>query len=490
MVVRQSLFWVGVLLCFPGFAAQTVVSFDDLFTGPGQNVHDASFSANAATFVNTTYESWGAWYWAGFAFSTVSNTTDGSFGNQYAAAQARTNAYAVGYDDGGWHPAPEILFDLPAAPKSMLVNNTTYAALTIRNGDGYGFTQPFSAGDYFYLTLTARDLAGHVVATTNHYLADFRDGRTFIQTNWTELDLSWMPPEVVSLVGTLTTSDVGAWGANTPTYFALADFTYAYADSSAGIAATNPAIRCWADGWSDYAPGPNVEAPWQTPSNATGAAQGSLDGLGATNGIVSLGDNGRITLTFPAPIADGPGPDFAVFENAFADTFLELAYVEVSSDGTNFVRFPSHCLETNWIDTYGATNASDPTAYGGFAGKTAQGTGTPFDLRALAGKPGLDVRRVTHVRLVDVFGDGSNADSYGNPVFDPTPTFGSGGFDLDAVGVLNPLIEIATGTDVSPPALPGYQTLLEYKATLAAPEWTTNAPALGAPGFFRYRLVK
>ena len=481
---------VSFLGLLPAVATPAVVSFDGFFTGPGQHIETMALGDEAATFLNATYESWGSWYWAGFAFSTASNTTANSYTNQYAAAQGFPRAYAVGYHDVYQNVAPTIAFAVPAAPQSVLLDNTTYAALTIRNGDGYGFAQPFSAGDYFYLTLAARDLEGHVLATTNHYLADFRDGRTFIQTNWSTLDLSWMPPGVASLVGTLTTSDVGEYGPNTPTYFALADFTYAYSDGSDGIASTNDGIRCWAGGWTNYVPGANVEAKWQVPSNATGAAAGDLGGLGATNGIVSLGDGGSIVLTFPAPIADGPGPDFAVFENAFSPDFLEVAFVEVSSDGANFCRFPNHCLETNRIDTYSATNATDPAAYGGFAGKTTQGVGAPFDLRSLAGAPGLDVRRVTHVRIVDVPGDGSVTDSYGNAVFDPFPTFGSGGFDLDAVGVLNVNVDIATATNAAPPALPGYQTVLEYKAALDAPAWTTNAPARGTPGFFRWRLVR
>jgi hypothetical protein len=55
--------------------------------------------------------------------------------------------------------------------------------------------------------------------------------------------------------------------------------------------------------------------------------------------IVSLGDSGVATLTFSSPIANGLGPDFVVFENGFLDpandsfAFLELAFVEVSSDG-------------------------------------------------------------------------------------------------------------------------------------------------------------
>ncbi len=126
----------------------------------------------------------------------------------------------------------------------------------------------------------------------------------------------------------------------------------------------------------------------------------------------------------------------------------------------------------------------------GCAGKHLQGTGTPFDLRALAGTPGLDTRRVTHVRLVDVVGDGSVADDYGNPIYDPFPTFGSGGFDLDAVGVMHPLIVISTGTNSPAPALPGYTTVKEYTPTLNPPAWTNALPPTNTPGFFRYKLVK
>ncbi|NCC94565.1 MAG: DUF4465 domain-containing protein, partial [Opitutae bacterium] len=424
---RCCWFLLVPFLVLAASAAQTTVSFDAYFIGPGQNIHTASLQVAAATFVNSFDSKWGSW--GGFAFSTVSNTTDGSWLNQYAAMQARSNAYAVGYD-GGWDPPPEIAFDLPVAPRSVRVNNTTYAALAMR--DGNPPARAFGSNDTFILTLTARDLAGETVAATSHYLADFRAGKTFIQTNWTELDLSWMPPTVVSLVGTLATTDVGDWGANTPTYFALADFTYGYSDGSDGIAATNPAILCWADQVVDYSPGNVLSNQYLDAGNALGAAYGA-DGHTNQFHVTGLGDQGSITLTFPVPIADGTGPDFAVFENGFADyagelAFCELAFCEVSSDGTNFFRFPTHSLATEPVDYW-----AEPSAYGGFAGKHVLGAGTPFDLRLLAGTPGLDVRRVTHVRLIDVRGDGDTPDSYGNPIYDPTPEWGPGDFDLDAV---------------------------------------------------------
>jgi hypothetical protein len=44
---------------------------------------------------------------------------------------------------------------------------------------------------------------------------------------------------------------------------------------------------------------------------------------------------------------------------------------------------------------------------------------------------------VTHVRIVDVVGDGSARDSDGRVIWDPYPTILTAGFDLDAVGVIH-----------------------------------------------------
>jgi hypothetical protein len=160
-----------------------------------------------------------------------------------------------------------------------------------------------------------------------------------------------------------------------------------------------------------------------------------------------------ITLLFPQLIANGPGADFAVFENGFDNTFLELAFVEVSSDGTNFVRFPTVSLTQTQIQIDQADDnfaGIDPTDINGFAGKYRAGFGMPFDLATIAGTMNLDVNRVTHVRIIDVIGSLNPAfartDSASPPhlINDPWPTpFASGGFDLDAIGVLNQVPEPA-----------------------------------------------
>lgn len=197
---------------------------------------------------------------------------------------------------------------------------------------------------------------------------------------------------------------------------------------STAVGKDDPGFVGWATAYRDYLPGPNVDSTWKTPERALGKA------IGTSFDIVSLGDSGRITLSFGASIFNGPGADFAIFENSFSDTFLELAWVEVSSDGSDFFRFPGVSLTSKPVGGFGNV---DPTNIDGFAGKYRQGFGTPFDLQDLAPVQGLDINNVRYVRIVDIVGDGSVLDVLGNKVFDPYPTTGSGGFDLDAVGVFH-----------------------------------------------------
>ena len=147
---------------------------------------------------------------------------------------------------------------------------------------------------------------------------------------------------------------------------------------------------------------------------------------------------------------DPIGADFAVFENGFRDptdsaqAFLELGFVEVSSDGVHYFRFPASSM-TQINTQVGNGNYINATDLNNLAGKYVGGYGTPFDLDELAGTPGLDVNNVTHVRIVDVVGSiGTHAsrDNSGRVINDPYPTpFPSCGFDLDAVGVIHEAFE-------------------------------------------------
>jgi hypothetical protein len=158
---------------------------------------------------------------------------------------------------------------------------------------------------------------------------------------------------------------------------------------------------------------------------------------------LSLGDGGSITLGLETGIGDGPGDDFAVFENGIWSEegfFAELAFVEVSSNGVDFARFAAESNQSTPVPGGGIV---DPANYYNLAGVDPVGTGTGFDLVELTNHPlalsgDLDLQDVGFVRLVDVIGDGSTFDADSMPVYDPYATpFQTGGFDLNGVGVLN-----------------------------------------------------
>lgn len=171
------------------------------------------------------------------------------------------------------------------------------------------------------------------------------------------------------------------------------------------------------------------------PQMALGPAEG--DG----SSVVSLGDSGIAILTFPFLITDQTGADFAVFENSFSDNYMELAHVEVSSDGVHFFRFPSISVQptNNQLTNF---SYSDCRMVNNLAGKYRAGYGTPFDLADLTDHPFLNKQAITHVKLIDAVGSINSlygtTDANGTLINDAFPTpFSSGGFDLDAVGVIN-----------------------------------------------------
>jgi hypothetical protein len=203
-------------------------------------------------------------------------------------------------------------------------------------------------------------------------------------------------------------------------------------------------IKGWATGCTVVRGSSNLTDPeaaavtYGNDQDAVGAATAN------TMDVVSLGDGGMATLTFATPIANGDGYDFAVFENSFNDYFLELAVVEVSSDGEHFVRFPATSLTQTHTQI---TERVDPTFINNLAGKYRVGYGTPFDLDDLRDSANIDLNSITHVRVIDVVGSidpqYGTYDAFGHLINDPFPTIThSAGFDLDGVAVMNTTLGI------------------------------------------------
>ncbi len=497
---------------------------EDLKLGPDSfwNGSDESggFKSEFVHFKNSYDTNWASW--SGFVHSSINDTNMAGYGNQYAVwlpgtGLDGTGTYAVAYDNA-WAEADVITFPFSAYAKGIYINNTTYAALSMRDGDA--FAKQFGGvsgddADWLKLVITGKNDDGTSLGNVEFYLADYRftnNANDYIISDWTWVNLTSLGPDVKTLHFALSSSDNGAWGMNTPAYFALdgLEFVYSYSSHSSdenlfdpavpGFVGTggdgnpthtnnylNPIFAGWADTMVNYSPAPGIASQWTNTVKALGAV--TCDNMD----IVSLGDldqdqidtnvaPGKITLGFSCLISDESGPDFAVFENGFAsgdDVFAELGYVEVSSDGTNFVRFPSVSLLTN---TVGAFDPIDTRHFYNLCGKhvnNGNSWGTPFDLSDLASHTRvqdgtLDLASVTHVRIVDIPGSGDFTDAFtpANPIYDPWETMGSGGVDLEAIGVINSpahaKIEIRTTGPgaVSPYGMPGPAVSVEHGSNI------------------------
>ena len=173
----------------------------------------------------------------------------------------------------------------------------------------------------------------------------------------------------------------------------------------------------------------------------------------------SLGKNGDITFGFDVTITNGPGKDFIVFENPFfinsqpGKIFAELMYVEVSTDGINFAKFPSisntpgpgSIYPNNVTNLAGVWpvyanvgedgNDMEPDPF-----NSNEAGGDAFDLDDLVNHPlvqsgDIDLQNINYIKLIDILGDGSNLDSRGSPIYDPTDM--DNGAEVDAISVIN-----------------------------------------------------
>ncbi|MGA2499585.1 MAG: hypothetical protein ABSH20_17750 [Tepidisphaeraceae bacterium] len=210
--------------------------------------------------------------------------------------------------------------------------------------------------------------------------------------------------------------------------------------------------------------GASQPAYFSNPALALGGPVGGGETVGGTD-VYTLGVGGSLTLGFdngssPRVINNGPGPDFIVFENPLyaggdpGSCFSELMYVEVSSNGVDFARFPVISNTPGPVSAYGTINPADVSGFGGVHPVLANvktnninpfdptvAGGDAFDLSSVGNNPlvisgKVNLNAIRQVRLVDVIGDGRDVDSNGHPIYDPTGS-GNNGADVDAIAVIN-----------------------------------------------------
>jgi len=236
-------------------SAEIVVDFEDLTTftannpsGSGQYYNGNSGSGtnsdgwtSGGMHFNNTYTDAGSFdFWSGWAYSNVEDASTPGFLNQYASAAGGGSDGQGGVDAGGNYAVgySNTYFNVPSGYSlaSVDLTNTTYGALSMRDGDGFAKQFGGQSGDepdFFQLILTGYDAldgasgSGNVLDSIVVDLADYRfsdNTQDYILNDWLSVDLSSI--QASQSVGiSFASSDSGSFGINTPTYVALDNLT-------------------------------------------------------------------------------------------------------------------------------------------------------------------------------------------------------------------------------------------------------------------------
>ena len=168
--------------------------------------------------------SYGSMSWEGFTLSTVSKDTANVFG---CVANGGINGegtpYVIGYYSE-WVSASQgyssniIDFNGEYYPEYVYIcqNSNTMEGIT----NGVFNSNPFSLNDTLALIIQALDNTMQPLATTTYYMAVNGEKNN----SWVKVPLTSLG-KTQHLSFSMTTTDIGDWGSNTPLYFALDGLT-------------------------------------------------------------------------------------------------------------------------------------------------------------------------------------------------------------------------------------------------------------------------
>ena len=218
-----------IALSFLGLSAASVaqvanfdaIELDSTGVWNGSDLYGA-YQEEGFSFENTYDTDWAFWA-SGFAISSVTDSTTAGYANMYgvisgAALSGENFAVATNY--------ASVSVETKVVD-GFYINNGTYAALSMLNGDS--FAKKFGgesgdAADWFKVSVIGK-LNSVVTDTVEFYLADYRfedNTEDYIVADWTWVDLNTLG-NVTELSFELSSSDNGDWGMNTPAFFCIED---------------------------------------------------------------------------------------------------------------------------------------------------------------------------------------------------------------------------------------------------------------------------
>lgn len=203
------------------------IGFEDIVLPDTGFVNNLEYQSEGVRFSNNYSESAYGPYWDGFSFSKLTDRTTAGIVNQYStyaeSGAEKSKNFAIAF--AGFESPTNFQFvsDQTYTLKSVMLNNSTYTALSIKDGDS--FSKQFEADDWFKVIFTGYNVDGTVGKTVEFYLADYRDNKEYICNEWTKADLESLG-KVNKVTITFDSTDKGEFGVNTPQYVCLDNLVY------------------------------------------------------------------------------------------------------------------------------------------------------------------------------------------------------------------------------------------------------------------------
>jgi hypothetical protein len=183
----------------------------------------SSFSSGNFRFATEYTASWDTW--SGFAVSNQTDVTTSGFDNQYSAISGKGVGGSPNYVVAYPNPVSTVTFK-DTIISGVYVTNSTYAYFSMKNGDLYAKKFGGDSGndpDWFLLTIEGFDSNNKSTGKVYFNLADFAysiSSNDYIVNTWRWVNLSKLG-RISKLEFSLSSSDNGTWGMNTPGYFCL-----------------------------------------------------------------------------------------------------------------------------------------------------------------------------------------------------------------------------------------------------------------------------
>ena len=194
----------------------------DLSGTPDNSDYLSEFSSGQVNFENIWNSGWSYWK-SGWIYSNTTDTTTSGFANlsssKAGSGYMESENYVIG-KSGSY-----ITYDVPR-DFTAFISNSTYAANSMRDGDS--FAKKFTNADQDFLKLHFYGyLNGSLIDSSMLYLADFTHSDSTLDYivnvtpgfDWQYIEIP--SNNVDSVVFKLESSDVGAFGMNTPDFFCM-----------------------------------------------------------------------------------------------------------------------------------------------------------------------------------------------------------------------------------------------------------------------------